>query len=588
MSTLKMKPAGKIFLALLFFATLFAVKLLWWDKRPQEVGLSQNFGNVAIPDAPEASTSKSVTRLPFPESSPVSDGTKINWYIMAWQSQNGIIFANGGKRTTEGSLFSQYKLDVSLVRQDDCAQSCAELVKFTKEYKDNPSTPGVFITFMGSGIPAYITGISNAVKDLGPEYQPVAFLSTGKSFGEDQIMGDIKYKKDPKTLKGAVCIGYRMDGDNDIMLKYCGDNGINVNSNDKVYDPDALNLMYPKDFLDAVVKFSNGYSESRKIVKDGKTINKDTMVSANIVATWTPGDVNAYEANKNVVTIVSTKQYASMMPNITITCKKWLNDHRTDAENITMGTAIAGDQIRNFVDVKKHACKLNVDVYGEQTPDYWYKYYNGIQVNENTHLGGSMVFNLADMANLFGIYIEGQTDHNDIYKAVYNTFGTLQSKYYSEDLPTYLEYTKAFDKTILMSVITNHPELLEGKANLPDYTKATTKIGNKSYQIQFETGSSTIKSSSYVTLDKIFQDLTAADGTKVRIDGYTDNSGSDEINIPLSKDRAESVLKYLQEKGLGSERLESNGFGSQNPIAPNTTEKGKGQNRRVEITLFSE
>jgi OmpA-OmpF porin, OOP family len=590
MSNLKLSKNGKIVFGILIIAGIFLGKTYWWDKRPQAVGESQTFGKVSLPDAPEASLSgNAAIKLELPSSIPANNtGTKINWYIMAWQSQNGIVYANGGKETTKGSIYGQSAQNISLIRQDDCAQSCAELVKFTKEYKENPSTPGVFITFMGSGIPAYITGISNAVKDLGPEYQPVAFMTTGKSFGEDQVMGDIKYKTNPQLLKGATCVGYRMDGDNDIILKFCGDNGIKVNSNEKIYDPEALNLMYCKDFLDAVVKFNSGYNEIRKIVSKGKTTGQDTSISPDLVATWTPGDVNAYQGGRQVVTIISTKQYASMMPNITITCKKWLNDHRSDAEAIMRGAAIAGDQIRSFEDSKKFACKLNADVYSEQTPEYWYKYYNGDKPDPNTQLGGSMVFNLADMANIFGVYIEGQTDHNDIYKAVYNTFGTLQSKYYPDDLPTYLEYSKAVDKSVLMTVISNNPELLQGKVNLVDYSKATKKIGNKSYQIQFQTGSAKIKENSYTVLDQIYQDLVAADGTKVNIDGYTDNTGSDNVNIPLSADRAAAIKDYLISKGIERARMESEGHGSENPIASNDTEQGRSLNRRVEITLLSE
>jgi outer membrane protein OmpA-like peptidoglycan-associated protein len=591
MANYKIKTSGKLALGLIVFATVFALKIFWWDKRPHDVQDSQTFGQVSIPDAPEASLSGTAAiKLPFPSTSPANNGgTKINWYIMAWQSQNGIVYANGGKTTTKGSLFDKSGLDVSLIRQDDCAQSCAELVKFCKDYKDNPSTPGVFITFMGSGIPAYITGIANAVKDLGPEYQPIAFLTTGKSYGEDQVIGDKKYKDDKQNLKGAVLCGYRMDGDNDLALKLCGDNGIKVNSDETTYDPNALNLMYPKDFLDAVVKYNSGYKETRHIVKNGKTTGRDTTIGVDLVATWTPGDVNAHNG-RGGVTIISTKEYASIMPNITITCKKWLNDHRTAVEEITKDAAIAGDQIRSFDDAKRYACKLNADVYSEQDGEYWYKYYNGVKVDENTHLGGSMVFNLADMANMLGVFIEGQTDHNDIYKAIYNTFGTLQSKYYPKDLPSYLEYTKAFDKSVLMSVISNNPDLLQGKVNITDYTntKMTNKIGNKSYHIEFVTGSANITETSKSVLDEIYQDAVTADGTKLLIGGHTDNTGSSDANMDLSRRRAQSVLDYLRSKGLETARLQSEGYGDTKPVADNTSAAGRSQNRRVEITLLGQ
>lgn len=588
--SVKVKTSGKIAIGVIVMAVLFTVKIFWWDKRPQEVKASTTFGKVAVPDAPEASLSgTSAVKLPFPSTSVAANGgTQIDWYIMAWQSQNGIGLSNGGPETTKGSLFDQANLDVSLIRQDDCAQSCANLVKFCQDYKENPNIPGVFITFMGSGIPAYITGISNAVKDLGPEYQPVAFLTTGKSYGEDQVFGDLKYKKNKQLLKGAVVVGYRMDGDLDLALKLAGDNGIPVNADDRFYDPQALNLMYCKDFLDAVVKYNNGYEDPRKIMINGVTTGRDTLVKADLVATWTPGDVNAHQG-RGGVTLISTKEFASIMPNITITCKKWLSDHRTDAVNITKACATAGDQIRSFDDVKKYACKLNVDIYGEQSQDYWYRYYNGVQVDENTHLGGSMVFNLPDMANMLGIMVEGQTDNTDIYRSVYNTFGTLQSKYYPEDLPSYLEYNKAFDKSILMETISAYPELLEGKVNVTDYanTEMNTVVGNKSYQIQFQTGSSEISEASKGVLDQIFNDLVTADGTKVVVSGHTDNVGNPSSNQTLSEQRAASVVAYLRKKGVEAVRMRSEGHGQDSPIADNSTAAGKAKNRRVEITILS-
>ena len=539
---LKIKTSGKAAIGIILVAIVFSLKMFWWDKRPHDVQASQSFGKVSIPDAPEASlTGKNAVKLEFPSTTPAANGgTRIDWYVMAWQSQNSIIESNGGKVTTKGSLFDRSGLDVNIIRQDDCSQSCTEFVKSCKAYKDNPNAPAVFVTFMGSGIPAYITGLSNAVKDLGPEYQPVAFLTTGKSYGEDQVVGDKMFKDDKQKLKGAVLVGVRMDGDNDLALKLCGDNGIAINSDETTYDYDALNLMYPKDFLDAVVKYNAGYKETRHIVKNGKTVGRDTTVSPSLVATWTPGDVNAHEG-KGGVTIISTKEYASIMPNITIVCKKWLNDHRNAAEEITKDCAISGDQIRSFEDVKKHACALNVDVYGEKDAKYWYDYFNGVKVDENTHLGGSAVFNLADMANMLGIFIEGQTDHNDIYRAVYNTFGTLQSKYYPKDLSTYMDYTKAFDKSVLMTVISNNPDLLKGKVSLPDYTgtKMTNKIGNKSYHIEFGTGSAELTEASKATVDQIYQDVVTADGTKLVIGGHTDNTGNDAANQTLSEARAE-------------------------------------------------
>jgi outer membrane protein OmpA-like peptidoglycan-associated protein len=116
----------------------------------------------------------------------------------------------------------------------------------------------------------------------------------------------------------------------------------------------------------------------------------------------------------------------------------------------------------------------------------------------------------------------------------------------------------------------------------------TNKIGNKSYSIEFVTGSAEISERSKQVLDEIFQDAVTADGTKILIGGHTDNVGNSNSNMTLSEKRAQSVLSYLGTKGIPSARLESKGYGDTNPIADNGTSSGRAQNRRVEITLLGQ
>ena len=84
------------------------------------------------------------------------------------------------------------------------------------------------------------------------------------------------------------------------------------------------------------------------------------------------------------------------------------------------------------------------------------------------------------------------------------------------------------------------------------------------------------------------KDGLAITGLFIKVDGYTDNTGSDTVNVPLSQSRAESVRNFLQQNYPGTfpnKRFAVAGHGSQNPIASNATADGKAQNRRVTITL---
>jgi OOP family OmpA-OmpF porin len=71
----------------------------------------------------------------------------------------------------------------------------------------------------------------------------------------------------------------------------------------------------------------------------------------------------------------------------------------------------------------------------------------------------------------------------------------------------------------------------------------------------------------------------------IRIEGHTDNDASDRYNLKLSNERAAAVKTYLTSKGVDATRMESKGFGESKPIADNTTEEGREQNRRVEIHI---
>jgi len=574
----KIKPAGKLVIVALVVAALF-FGAKWYMGRPKDVGHSQTVGKVAIPDTEESSlTGTAATKLPLPSDKVSGVGLKIVWNQMAWNSQTSINYANGGVNTTKGSLFEKAGLNVQIVRQDNCTQSCTDMIKYIQEYAEGKTKDGFFITFMGSGIPAYLRGIYEATKELGPEYAPVAFLTTGKSYGEDQIIGAEKYRTNPQLLKGAVLHGVRMDGDIDLALKLAGDNNISVNPDEKLYYPDALNLSYGADFLSVVNDYNQNLKQTRKIVRDGKT-QGDTIVGIDLAATWTPGDVNAING-RGGVTVISTKKYASIMPNITITCKKFLNDNRTSIENMIVAIAQGGDQVRSFDDVKRYATGLNAKIWNEQNGDYWYTYYNGKKIGDS-QLGGSMVFNLADMSKMMGL-----SGTPDIYKEVYNTFGKLQSKLYPKDLPDFVEYSKAMDKSFMMSVVSNHPELLEGKPLEIDYTgEITTIVSSKDVHINFDFGSATISQSSAATLQEIYSSAVTAEGLKIGVYGHTDNVGNPQSNRILSESRAQAVKDFLVKKGIPSNRIEVKGFGEDQPVSDNNTESGRAANRRVQIKL---
>lgn len=103
--------------------------------------------------------------------------------------------------------------------------------------------------------------------------------------------------------------------------------------------------------------------------------------------------------------------------------------------------------------------------------------------------------------------------------------------------------------------------------------------------VSFDVGRSNIKPDLREVLDQFAKGLKSQPGTLVRIVGHTDSTGSDAVNNPLSRDRADSVRSYLTDRGVSASRIETAGRGSREPLASNSTADGRAKNRRVEIFL---
>jgi len=104
--------------------------------------------------------------------------------------------------------------------------------------------------------------------------------------------------------------------------------------------------------------------------------------------------------------------------------------------------------------------------------------------------------------------------------------------------------------------------------------------------ILFAVNSSTLNQASVNSLTQFANSLKSNPETNVQIFGHTDSSGSDNINIPLSQQRAGSVQNFLMGQGITSSRITSQGMGSSQPVADNSTSAGKAQNRRVEVFII--
>ena len=101
--------------------------------------------------------------------------------------------------------------------------------------------------------------------------------------------------------------------------------------------------------------------------------------------------------------------------------------------------------------------------------------------------------------------------------------------------------------------------------------------------IHFDFDKATLKGYSKKTLKMIAGILKRYDHVNLDVHGHTDEIGSDEYNLDLSKRRAAAVESFLKKSGVPQGRVKSSGFGATKPLAPNAGDGGRAQNRRVEF-----
>ena len=123
---------------------------------------------------------------------------------------------------------------------------------------------------MGDGSAAFLKGLNDTLKRLGPDYTAKVVGSAGYSRGEDKFMGPPEWKDEPAASRGGLVAGYLRDGDWNIAQKWLGDNGLCNNPDEKTYDPNCLNWVAASDYIDAAEKYIAELLRDAPVVQNGK------------------------------------------------------------------------------------------------------------------------------------------------------------------------------------------------------------------------------------------------------------------------------------------------------------------------------
>jgi len=106
--------------------------------------------------------------------------------------------------------------------------------------------------------------------------------------------------------------------------------------------------------------------------------------------------------------------------------------------------------------------------------------------------------------------------------------------------------------------------------------------------VHFDTNRATIKKGSYKSLNDLAEFMLIKKILKIELAGHTDSEGDADKNLDLSQRRAEAVRNYLIQKGVPGNRLTAVGYGETQPVASNSSEKGKSLNRRTEVRIIEQ
>lgn len=593
MSRVRLTVTAKVFIAVIICGAVALILYLnpglLGKVAPTAVQPSSNVPPVAkLPDDPGSSSASGVNIAPAVDAPPgCAQLPEVRFFHWAWNAQMGLMYATGGKQAVANSLMCAKGVNLKLIREDSTDNMQAQMATFAEGLKKgeaNPKDGAHFVAIMGDGSAVFLKGLNEKLEKLGPDYTAIVVGSAGYSRGEDKFMGPPAWKANPQAARGGLVAGVLRDGDWNIALKWLGDNKIPNNPDETTYDPDALNWVNATDYIEAGQKYVSGFCSELKNTKTGAKEKH----CVNGVVTWTPGDVTVAEQKGGLVSIVSTREYRSQMPNVIIGNKKWMEANRKTVEGMLSAIFEAGDKIKGSDDALKQAAAVSALVYKEKDAGYWYKYFKVVTQKDKqgleVELGGSSVNNLADNLQLFGL----APGSINAFAATYTVFAEVAKSQYPALVPSYIPAEKIHDTSYIKNLSAGGTTTV---ADLPKFAadeKVKDVVSKRAWDIQFASGAATFTPATQAVLKALLAELVVASGTLIEIHGHTDNEGNADANMKLSEARAFAVKQWMEKAAPSSfpeGRVKVVAHGQTEPVASNTTPDGKAKNRRVVIVL---
>lgn len=309
---------------------------------------------------------------------------------------------------------------------------------------------------------------------------------------------------------------------------------------------------------------------------DAAAYFKANRVDAAVV--WSPDDEDCVNNVKGAKILRNTKSASNIIADVFFVKKEYLSKNREDLGKLVEGWLRGAAEINASESNKRKAAKILAD--GLSQPEDFC--YNAINNARLCTYGDNVNF-----FNINGNYtgVKGEDIYNQMSKAYYN-WG-----YASANVPAFRLIS---DASLVKEIsLSGSEHNAEGQAEFSPVTKelkSTPAFSSKGITITFATGSYTLDENAKYIIDLEFSEIAKAFGNaRVRIEGNTDNVGSEASNKLLSERRAQAVADYLAtEHNLPRNKFVIVGNGSTKPVADNDTEKGRAKNRRTDFQLLAE
>lgn len=452
--------------------------------------------------------------------------------INTWSGYAGLAYANSGFEPNKESIFyKKYGQLVKLVYIDPFDES-------RQAWKSNK------VDVLWGTLDAFPTEVNGLA-----ENKPRAFVNVDWSRGGDVIVG-VRGINSMNDLRGKKVAFAPTTPSHSMLLMALKASNMSMSDIQAVEVKDAI--------------------AASEVFKAGE---------ADACVTWSPNDQQCLHSVKGSKIVISTQTLTNAIADVFYAKEDYINTHQQNLQNFVNGLLEGNALVSTDEDAKSKA------------KDYLSKGM-GIPVSFfDSTISKAHLCTYGDNLNFFGLnstYVGINGD--ELYNKMSREFAKINAA--PASVPSSKEILYAgFIQNAPNDLVASNIQKAEGMATFTPPTKTdktAPEFSDKPVTITFDKNSAELSLDAKNIIDHQFADEAKTFAkARIRIIGNTDNTGSDEINIPLSKRRAQSVANYLStEYGFDKNRFIVLGNGSKKPVASNNNEEGRTANRRTDFQLL--